>query len=54
LLWVDWDSKTNQFIAVGDNMTILTSPNGTSWTNKSAVTTNFSSTTIPIQTIRVS
>jgi hypothetical protein len=54
LLWVDWDSKTNQFIAVGDNMTILTSPNGTTWTNKSAVTTNFSSTTIPIQTIRVS
>jgi hypothetical protein len=54
LLWVDWDSKTNQFIAVGDNMTILTSANGTSWTNKSAVTTNFSSTTIPIQTIRVS
>ena len=54
LLWVDWDSNKNEFIAVGNNMTILTSPNGTTWTNKSAVTTNFSSTTTPIQTIRVS
>ena len=54
LLWIDWDSKINQFIAVGDNMTILTSPDGTTWTNKNAITTNFSSTTIPIQITRVS
>jgi hypothetical protein len=35
-------------------MTILTSTNGIDWTNKNAVTTNFSSSTAPIQTIRVS
>jgi len=54
LLWVDWDSNKNQFITVGNNMTILTSTDGINWTNNNAVTTNFSSTTIPIQTIRVS
>ena len=54
LLWVDWDSNKNQFITVGNNMTILTSTDGINWTNKNAVTTNFSSSTTPIQTIRVS
>jgi hypothetical protein len=54
LLWVDWDSNNNQFIAVGNDMAILTSTDGIDWTNKQAVTTNFSTPTVPIQTIRVS
>jgi hypothetical protein len=53
LLWVDWDLNKNQFIAVGDNMTILTSTNGTNWINNNAVTTNFTPVN-PIQITRVS
>jgi hypothetical protein len=54
LLWVDWDVKKNQFIVVGDSMVILTSSDGINWTNRNTVTTNFSSTTIPLQITRVS
>ncbi len=40
-------------IAIGDNMTVLTSPNGITWTQLPVTTTNFPLATNPIQITRI-
>jgi hypothetical protein len=53
LTWVDWNSVDNQFVAIGNAMTVLTSPNGVTWTQQTVTTTNFLSSINPRQIARI-